>query len=183
MTETRGAETTGAETTGADLATAFREAFRHHPSGVAVITADPGDGPVALTVSSLISVSVEPPTLAFSLSNKSSASASLLRAETVVIHFVRLSDLAIAQLGATSGIDRFGPAVSWQRLPGGEPLYNEVTTWFRCKIKGHLTVDGATIIAAEVLEGQSESHEGKPEDLSMVYLDRRWHGLRELSPN
>lgn len=168
------------DTSTTDLAAAFREAFRHHPSGVAVIAADPGDGPVALTISSLISVSANPPTVAFSLSTKSSATPALLRAETVVIHFMRLSDLSIAQLGATSGIDRFGPGINWERLPTGEPHYSEVTTWFRAKIKGQLPVDGATIIAAELVEGHAEVLDGNPEDLSMVYLDRRWHGLRNL---
>lgn len=53
---------------------AFREAFRRHPAGVAVITADPGNQPVAMTVSSLISVSAAPPVVAFSLSTKSASS-------------------------------------------------------------------------------------------------------------
>ena len=51
----------------------FLTAFRQHPAGVAIVTGDPGTGPVALTVSSLISVSVEPPTVAFSLSEASSS--------------------------------------------------------------------------------------------------------------
>ena len=164
-----------------DLPTAFREAFRHHPSGVAVIAADPGDGPVALTVSSLISVSADPPTVAFSLSTKSSAAAHLLRAEILVIHFIHLSDLPIAQLGATSGIDRFGPEIDWERLPTGEPHYTKVTTWFRAKIKGQLPVSGATIIAAELLDGHADILPGKPEEQSMVYLDRRWHRLHDLA--
>lgn len=165
------------------LGTAFREAFRHHPAGVAVITADPGDGPVALTVSSLISVSAAPPTVAFSLSSKSSASAAILRAETMVIHFMRLSDLPIAQLGATSGIDRFGPGINWERLPTGEPRYAEVRTWFRARTAGLLELPGANLVAAELLDGHVEASDGTPEDLSMVYVDRRWHGLRALLEN
>ncbi len=47
---------------------AFRHAFRHHPAGVAVVTADAGDGPAAMTVSSVASVEVDPPTLVFSAS-------------------------------------------------------------------------------------------------------------------
>ena len=162
-----------------DLADAFREAFRHHPSGVAVITADPGDGPVALTVSSLISVSAAPPTVAFSLSMKSSASGALLRAETLVIHFIRRADLPIARLGATSGVDRFA-GVDWERLPTGEPRYTGIKTWFRARVVGNLPLQGASVIAAELLDGHAEGSEGGPEALSMVYLDRRWHGLQEL---
>ena len=39
----------------------FKALFRGHPGGVAVITADAGDGPVALTATSVASVSAEPP--------------------------------------------------------------------------------------------------------------------------
>jgi flavin reductase (DIM6/NTAB) family NADH-FMN oxidoreductase RutF len=161
------------------LSSAFREAFRCHPAGVAVITADPGSGPVAMTVSSLISVSSEPPTVAFSLSSRSGSTASVLEAGSVVIHLLRYADLDLAQLGATPGADRFGAEVAWDRLSGGEPRYTSVTTWFRARIIGTLPVAGATVVTAELLEGAAEPAEGAPELESLIYMDRRWHRLRE----
>lgn len=159
------------------LSRAFREAFRGHPAGVAVLTADPGDGPVALTVSSLISVSAEPPVVGFSLSARSSASARLLAAETVVIHLARFADLPIAELGASSGADRFGAGVAWERLPTGEPRYSGVATWFRARLCGTLPLPGATLAAAELLEGAAAPAGPHPENETLVYLDRRWHRL------
>lgn len=158
---------------------AFREAFRCHPAGVAVITADPGDRPVAMTVSSLISVSNAPPTVAFSLSSRSGSAASVLGSQTVVIHLLRHPDLALARLGATPGADRFGPGVEWERLPSGEPRYSRVATWFRARITGTLPVEGATLVAAELLEGETAKGSAAPELESLVYMDRRWHRLRE----
>jgi flavin reductase (DIM6/NTAB) family NADH-FMN oxidoreductase RutF len=165
--------------TGMPLSQAFREAFRCHPAGVAVITADPGSGPVAMTVSSLISVSAEPPMVAFSLSARSSATASVLAAESIVIHLLRYADLPLARLGATSGAERFGPDIAWQRLPGGEPRYTDVATWFRARIAGTLPVPGAMVVTAELLEGTAATLAGAPELESLIYLDRRWHRLRE----
>jgi flavin reductase (DIM6/NTAB) family NADH-FMN oxidoreductase RutF len=55
---------TGAAAGGSGVTDAFLAAVRHHPSGVAIITADAGEGPVALTVSSLISISATPPMVA-----------------------------------------------------------------------------------------------------------------------
>lgn len=166
-----------------DLSTAFREAFRCHPAGVAIITADPGPdkgtGPVAMTVSSLISVSADPPTVAFSLSSRSSSTGAVLAAGSVVIHLLRFDDLALAQLGATPGADRFGPGTPWVRLPTGEPRYTAVATWFRARMTGTLPVPGATLVAAELLEGASDAPPGAPEHESLIYLDRRWHRLRE----
>ena len=161
------------------LSQAFREAFRCHPAGVAVITADPGGRPVAMTVSSLISVSADPPTVAFSLSSRSGSTAAVLEAGSVVIHLLRYGDLALATLGATPGADRFGGGVAWQRLPGGEPRYTGVETWFRGRIKGALPVDGATVVVVELLEGAASNSADAPELESLIYLDRRWHRLRE----
>lgn len=160
------------------LSRAFREAFRTHPAGVAILTAAPQGRPVALTVSSLISVSAAPPVVGFSLSAASSASGDLLAAETVVIHLPRFADLDLAQLGATSGADRFGPGVAWERLPTGEPRYTAIGTWFRARLRGTLALEGATLVAAELLEGRVAPAGARPEGDSLVYLDRRWHRLR-----
>jgi flavin reductase (DIM6/NTAB) family NADH-FMN oxidoreductase RutF len=159
---------------------AFLAAFRHHPSGVAIITADAGDGPVALTVSSLISVSLSPPTVAFSLSETSSSAQTVGRAETVVVHFVRRGDMQLARLCATSGKDRFGPDVRWSRLESGEPYYPQVDLWFRAVIRGQLPVPGARLITAELLSASSVSHDTRPGE-ALVYANRTWHGLHSIA--
>ncbi len=101
----------------------FKAAFRNHPAGVAVITADAGDGPVALTATSVFSVSVAPPLLVFSVSELSSSTPTIRRAETVVVHLLGAAQIDIAKLGATSGIDRFADTSIWERLPTGEPHF------------------------------------------------------------
>lgn len=161
------------------LSDAFRNAFRCHPAGVAVITASDGGRPIALTVSSLISVSAAPPVVAFSLSTRSSSAGPLLRAGTMVIHLLRYTDLDLARLGATSGADRFPPEIPWEILPGGEPRYTAVSTWFRARVVGTLPLEGATLVAAGLIEGQAADPDDTPENQSLVYLDRRWLRLRE----
>lgn len=155
------------------LSDAFREAFRHHPAGVAVITTAHEGQPVALMVSSLISVNPQPPTVAFSLSAASSSAEAILQAKTVVIHFLQLRDQPLAQLCASGGADRFGPQVNWDWLPTGEPHYTDVVVWFRASIVNTLPVTGATLIVAELLEGRSAGTPGA----ALVYLNRRWQGL------
>ena len=165
------------------LAAAFRDAFRRHPAGVAIVTADPGGRPVAMTVSSLISVSAAPPTVAFSLSSRSGSTAAVLAADSLVIHFLRYADRALGQLGATPGADRFGPGVPWERLADGTPRYTQVTTWFRARITGTLPTEGATLVAAELVEGHggpSDPHPPPDQD-PLIYLDRRWHRLHDTA--
>lgn len=159
---------------------AFLAAFRHHPAGVAIITGDPGDGPAALTVSSLISVSVEPPTVAFSLSGTSSSARVLERCETVVVHFVRRKNMQLARLCATSGAARFGPEVEWDRLGTGEPYYPQIDLWFRAAVRGRLAAPGALLVTAELLSVSAVDHEPQDKE-TLVYANRAWHGLGPLA--
>lgn len=170
----------GATRQPAPLTEAFFSAFRHHPSGVAIITADAGGGPVALTVSSLISVSAAPPTVAFSLSAASSTAKAVEQAETVVVHFVRRADMELARLCATSGVDRFGPQVRWDRLDSGEPYYPQVGLWFRAALRDRLAVPGACLVTAELLSVSPMAQEIRDNE-ALVYANRTWHGLRAIS--
>lgn len=157
----------------------FKRLFRGHPGGVAVITADAGDGPVALTATSVASVSAEPPLLIFSVSALSSASDVLLRAETVVVHLLDAHDLEVAQLGATSGVDRFGDTHRWSRLVTGEPVYRDVRAWVRCAVIGRMDAGGSTVIAAHAL--QSEVSRSADDGEALVYHNRTWHRLGDHS--
>lgn len=160
----------------------FKALFRGHPNGVAVITADAGDGPVALTASSVSSVSADPPLLVFSISAQSSASDVLSRAETVVVHLLDARDLELAKLGAAQGIDRFAATHQWTRLATGEPVYRDVRAWVRCAVIDRLHAGSSTIFAAQALE----SHVGRDADApgsegALVYHDRTWHRLGDHS--
>jgi len=158
----------------------FVHAFRYHPAGVAIVTADDGTGPVAMTVSSVASVSVDPPTLVFSASGKSSSTPTIRRAETVVVHLLASDQVELAKLGARHGIDRFGPDVEWDRLPTGEPYYPRANSWLRGKVVQQVDVHGSTLVIVEALEGKPHSVEEKEPD-PLVYHNRRWFVLNEKS--
>lgn len=158
----------------------FRFAFRSHPAGVAIVTADAGDGPVAMTVSSVASVSTDPPTLVFSASAISSSTPTLRQAETVVVHLLDADHVELAKLGARSGAERFGDDVRWSRLPTGEPHYPDAT-WLRGRITQRLDVSGATLILVEVIEAKPREHHPSLEPTPLVYHNRRWHVLTHKS--
>lgn len=160
----------------------FKALFRGHPGGVAVITADAGDGPVALTATSVSSVSADPPLLIFSISAQSSAAPALARAETVVVHLLDAQDLDLAKLGATSGVDRFAEAHRFSRLITGEPVYNDVRAWVRCAVIGRMDAGASTVIAAHALQSQL-ARDVTPDDHgeALVYHNRSWHRLGEHS--
>lgn len=154
---------------------AFKDAFRRHPAGVAVVTADPGDGPVGLTATSVASVSADPPLIVFSVSDLSSSTPAILRAETIVVHLVDAANVDVAQLCATSGIDRFADTSVWDRLPTGEPRFTAVPNWLRCRITRRYEADLSTIVIAEVLE-TGDPDAADPTD-PLVYHNRVWYRL------
>lgn len=160
----------------------FKALFRGHPAGVSVITADAGDGPVALTATSVASVSADPPLLIFSISTLSSAAATLARAETVVVHLLDADDIDLARLGATSGVDRFADESRWTRLTTGEPVYRGVRAWVRCAVINRMDAGTSTVIAAHALQSHIERDvaPGEPGD-ALVHHNRSWHRLSEDS--
>ncbi|MEH3089929.1 MAG: flavin reductase family protein [Microbacterium arborescens] len=160
----------------------FKTLFRGHPGGVAVITADAGTGPVALTATSVSSVSADPPLLVFSVSAQSSSSPVLAAAETVVVHLLDADDLALAKLGATSGVDRFADTSSWSRLTTGEPVYRGVRAWVRCAVVSRMDAGGSIVIAGHALQSHVERDvEPGGHGDALVYHNRTWHRLSEDS--
>ncbi|THJ65861.1 flavin reductase family protein [Arthrobacter echini] len=156
----------------------FKDAFRAHPAGIAVITAQGEDGPVGLTASSVSSVSADPPVLVFSVSSASSSAAVLVQAETIVVHLLGADQLDIAKLFATRGADRFGGAVEWRALTTGEPLLVNAPWALRSRILHRMPVGGSTILAAEVLSIEPGLHN---DVAPLVYHNRAYHRLGDQS--
>lgn len=134
---------------------------------------------MALTATSLISLSADPPAVAFSLPAQSTSAAVFREAEHVVIHFVRNGDRALAERCAAKGVDRFGPGTGWERLPTGEPRFIGVSTWFRARVSRHIDVHGSTLLVAEPVEGMAlpEARSGWVAEQPLVYVDRQWRML------
>ena len=159
----------------------FKAAFRNHPAGVSLITADAGEGPVALTATSVFSVSVTPPLLAFSVSELSSATPTIRKAETVIVHRLNADELSLAKLGATSGIDRFADTSLWSRLESGEPYFHAVQVWIRGRIVNRMEVGGSTVIAVQALQTSAQKGLAENSTNPLVYHNRSWHQISEQS--
>lgn len=163
----------------------FKAAFRMHPAGVAIVTADAGDGPIALTATSVISVSADPPLLVFSVSESSSSLPTLTKANTVVVHLLSADQLDLAILGATSGIDRFADTSIWSRLTTGEPYFINAPVWIRGEIVDRMDAGRSVVLAVEALEARTPERGSPSADAAqsspLVYHNRVWHALGEQS--
>ncbi|MFH5821129.1 flavin reductase family protein [Georgenia sp. AZ-5] len=153
----------------------FKALFRHHPAGVAVVTLRGHGGPVGFTATSVISVSAEPPVLAFSVAATSSSRPALEEAGTVVVNFLAEDQRDVAARFATSGIDRFA-AGDWHPLPTGEPVLEGATAWVRGRIEERVPVGDSLLLTARAVR-VGHGHRREP----LVYVNRGYHRLGEHS--
>lgn len=87
----------------------FRDVFRGHPAGVTLISATVDGRPVGLTASSVSSLSLDPLSVSFSFMKDTGSAGELLRADSVLIHFLTQDQ---ADVAATFAAPSGGGAVA-----------------------------------------------------------------------
>ena len=149
----------------------FKSIFRRHPAGVTVVTLAHGDRLFGFTATSVISVSADPPLLAFSVAGGSSSWSALAEASSVVVNFLSAEQAELSARFATSGIDRFGLG-GWSLLATGEPVLHDTQHWIRARIVDRLAVGASFLVCLEAVEGGHGA-----ETAPLVYHDRAYHSL------
>lgn len=146
--------------------------FRRHAAGVAVVTADGPDGPVGFTATSVISVSADPPLLAFSVHSGSSSWPALSVARTVVVNLLAEDQAPVAARFARREHERFR-AGDWARLPSGEPVLHGTQAWVRAAVVERVPAGTGVLV---VLRGLTHGTT-RPDARPLVYRDRSYYGL------
>lgn len=168
-------DTTSSEKTFTAL---FCEAFAAQAAGVAVITAEGSDGqPGGLTISSLSSVSADPPIVSFSFKDRTGSAARIIDAESFLIHLIGADSVEIARRFAASKTDKFADASTWDRLPTGEPLLHGITRVLRVVPLNTLDAGPAVVFTAKVVDFIRHDPQAEP----TVYHARRFHSLGDHS--
>lgn len=154
---------------GIDAAT-FTSVFRSYAAGVTVITVDPGSGPVGVTATSVVSASLEPPLVVFSIGRRSSRYEAFARARTVAINFLSAEQGAVAERFASRGVDWFSD-VAWSRLPDGTPVLDDAPSVIHGPIEDrHRVGDHDLVVVRLVTADQRRPY--RP----LVHHDRRYRG-------
>ena len=154
----------------------FRTAFRHHPAGVALITANHDDADYGLTVSSVASLSIDPVAVSFSLTKESGAAGAVLATPSFIIHMLGEDHEQLATNFAVPGAPRFTAEQGFTRLATGEPYLPSAPVAFRAYLHSSISVGGSRLIAAEVLEVLTGPH-----SQHLAYQDRKYLKLSQLS--
>jgi 3-hydroxy-9,10-secoandrosta-1,3,5(10)-triene-9,17-dione monooxygenase reductase component len=109
----------------------FRSVLGRYTTGVAVIAAMAGGRPHGLTVSSFVSVSLEPPLVAFCVADTSTTWRCIRHAGGFGISLLGAGQKETCHLFATKNADRFSQ-VAWSLTPGGQPMLDDSLAWLDC---------------------------------------------------
>jgi flavin reductase (DIM6/NTAB) family NADH-FMN oxidoreductase RutF len=150
----------------------FRQVFRRHAAGVAVVTTDAGRGAAGFTATSLASLSADPPLLSFSIAATASTWPHLRDADSAVVHLLGAGQDGLARTFAAGGIDRFAAPTRWRRLPTGEPCLDDAAAWLRIAIEHRHPAGGAHLIIGRVVEAGLAEPSGP-----LLYHDGSYHVL------
>ncbi|HET9647801.1 MAG TPA: flavin reductase family protein [Microlunatus sp.] len=179
-TMSRGDNTVDPPVVGRLTAEEFKSVFRRHPAGVTVITLREHEQLIGFTATSVISVSADPPLLAFSVAGQSSSWPALATAGTVVINFLTAGQADLSARFATSGIDRFACG-GWSLLDTGEPFLHNSANWVRGRIVQRTPVGASFLICVEALDSSIRTTEQAPDRTALVYADHIYHQLSTTS--
>lgn len=113
----------------------FRQVLGQYPTGVVVVTAlDSAEEPVGMTVGSFVSVSLDPPLVAFLPDRKSSSWAKLRAAsDNFCVNILGSDQEQICRAVASRKTNKF-EGIGWQKSAEGNPVLDGSVAWIDCKV-------------------------------------------------
>ncbi len=153
------------------IGTEQRELFRRWPAGVSVVVAESDGRRAGLTMSSLVSLSLEPPLVGISLAHVASLYEVLQEAGDWAASILGGDQGAVAQHFARS----VPPLVLWDGIAvrDDDPrLIEGAVGWLRVRTVEELRTGDHSLFVGEVIV-----LERGPATSSLVYLDRRYSAL------
>src|SRR5580698_557792 len=139
----------------------FRGAMRHLAGGVSVITVGRGKDITGMTVTSVSSLSVDPPTLIVSINRKSSSWPLLKRHSAFGVNILASDQLDVAERftgkGGLKGADRFAGA-QWITRVSGVPLLHGALAAIDCAVEDILERHSHAIVIGRVLDITNSGH-------------------------
>jgi flavin reductase (DIM6/NTAB) family NADH-FMN oxidoreductase RutF len=135
----------------------FRGAMRQLPGGVSVITAGRGNDITGMTVTSVSSLSVEPPSLIVSINREASSWPLIRRHRFFAVNILTADQIDVAERftgkGGLKGADRFAGA-DWITRVSGVPLLVGALAAMDCQAEDIIERHSHAIVVGRVLDMQ-----------------------------
>jgi flavin reductase len=156
--------------------TEFRLAMAAMASTVSVVTARRGDERIGRTVTSVMSLSMNPPTILISI-DKLSRLGELI-AMTGGFSFAMLADdqreVADAFAGRVEAHERFDRG-QWSEWPSGHPMLAGAVTALDCEVIGTMETGTHVLFAGAVVEAETITSR-----MPLLWQRHQYHGLAGL---
>ena len=157
----------------------FRNALRHFPAGVTIVTIRRGEEVHGLTVSAFASVSAEPPLIVTVIDQRHKAF-EMLEAEGTVfaVNILGEDQAALSDRFAwLKDADRFAEG-RWTTAVTGAPILVDALAWLDCRIHARYPAGTHHIFVGEV----HASGVPKPGAPPLVYWNRGYRRLEPAAP-
>lgn len=154
----------------------FRNALRHFPAGVTIVTIHaPGERqPHGLTVSAFASVSPEPPLILVCIDHKTHGHELLQRpGASFAVNILAADQAHLSNRFAwVKDEDRFAQG-EWATAVTGAPILANALAWLDCTLHAHYVAGANTIYVGEV----QASAVPRPEESPLIYWNRNYRHL------
>ena len=150
----------------------FKTVSSHWPSGVAVTTATASDGSLhGLTMSGVISLSLDPMQFLISLDRKSNTLPVLKATKRFCINFLSNDQRDICMLFASKAADKFA-SISYQLSDMGLPIIEGVVACVSCDVRAIIPSGDHEIVIGDVSD--IKHFGGEP----LVHFKRAFHSIQ-----
>ncbi|NYE21529.1 flavin reductase family protein [Microbacterium immunditiarum] len=149
----------------------FRDALGRYPTGVVLITAMTGDGPVGMACNSFTSVSLDPPMVAFYPMPSSRTWAALRPIGEFAVSILRADHEHVSRRFARKDVDKFADD-DWTLTPAGHPVLADALGWLDARIETVAHAGDHDVVLASATSW-SEASAGEP----LVFFAGNYHSL------
>lgn len=157
----------------------YRDALRHFPAGVTIVTIKAGEEIHGLTVSAFASVSPHPPLIMVIIDNRHSAFDFLQQEDAVfAVNILHEDQMELSNRFAwLKDEDRFEEG-AWKTAETGAPILKNALAWLDCTIYASYPAGTHTIYVGEV----QASAVPRPDQPPLVYWNRGYRHLELKQP-
>lgn len=153
----------------------FRDALRHFPAGVTLVTVRSGEERHGLTVSAFVSISPTPPLISVIIDHKGRGHELLEHSDAVfAVNILREGQEELSNRFAWSKEDRFAVG-DWGTAVTGAPILHDALAWLDCTVYSRHTAGTHTIYIGEVQASKVNFPDAKP----LVYWNRGYRVIQD----
>lgn len=140
---------------------AFRQTMGNFCSGIVIVTASVEGAPVGFAAQSFVSLSLNPPLVAFCPSKSSLSWPKIRASSTFCINILAADQSDICVCMAQPGTDKFA-AVKWYQGILGAPIIEGVLAHIECKLEAEHDAGDHTVVVGRVKHFATSSSQGEP---------------------